>query len=198
MPEGVGTPYPSGPDFDALYRTDPDPWKVATSWYERRKSDVLLATLPHERYRRCWEPACGPGVTSARLLDRVEDLVASDASEVAVTLAEERLRDVPGRHAVTLSALPGSPLAAPVDLVVVAECLYYLPDPAPALGTIWRAAAPGAHLVFLHWQGAPHDTRLSGPQVHDAVATFAAQRATARLVTVRDVGFLLDVYEVSS
>jgi hypothetical protein len=42
------------PDFEAMYRRDEDPWRVETSWYERRKLAVLLASLPRERYRRGW------------------------------------------------------------------------------------------------------------------------------------------------
>ena len=33
------------PDFDTLYRDDPDPWQVASSFYEQRKRAVLLASL---------------------------------------------------------------------------------------------------------------------------------------------------------
>ena len=45
------------PDFDAMYDADPDPWEVETSWYERRKLAVHLASLPRERYATAWEPA---------------------------------------------------------------------------------------------------------------------------------------------
>jgi len=37
---------PGIPDFESMYRADSDPWQVQTSWYERRKLAVLLASLP--------------------------------------------------------------------------------------------------------------------------------------------------------
>ena len=55
------------PDFDALYRADPDPWEVGSSWYERRKLSVLLASLPRQHYAVAWEPGCGPGLTTTAL-----------------------------------------------------------------------------------------------------------------------------------
>lgn len=36
--------------FEQMYQADPDPWQVASRWYERRKRDLLLAALPRERY----------------------------------------------------------------------------------------------------------------------------------------------------
>lgn len=197
MPDESRAGRSSAPDFDALYRTDPDPWAVAESWYERRKSNLLLAALPRERYRTGWEPGCGPGITTARLAGRVEHLVASDGSPVAVALAEERLRNLEDPPPVHCSALPDSPLSTQVDLVVVAECLYYLDDPTAALDTIWGAAAPGAHLTFMHWSGAPHDTRLSGPEVQEAAARVARRRDATRVVALTDAHFRLDVYEAA-
>ena len=37
---------PRTPDFDALYASDADPWQVESSWYERLKRAILLASLP--------------------------------------------------------------------------------------------------------------------------------------------------------
>ena len=81
---------PALPDFDAMSGADADPWGFETSWYERRKLSVLLATLPRAPYARAWEPGCGPGVVSSALADRVDELVASDASTAAVALARRR------------------------------------------------------------------------------------------------------------
>ena len=33
------------PDFEALYRRDADPWQVASSFYEQRKLELVLAAL---------------------------------------------------------------------------------------------------------------------------------------------------------
>jgi trans-aconitate methyltransferase len=114
---------------------------------------------------------------------------------VAVGLARDRCGDRAELH---VSALPACPLAAPVDLVVAAEVLYYADDVPAALAALWAGCRPGGHLAVLHWAHAPHDTRLSGPQVHAMVADQAADRGAARLVGHVEPGFLLDVYEAAA
>jgi trans-aconitate methyltransferase len=185
----------SEPDFDAMYHADPDPWDVETSWYERRKRAVLLACLPREHYATAWEPGSGPGITTRALAGRVGRLIASDGSAAAVRLAEERCADL-GHVEVRRSTLPDVPLAKPVDLVVVAEFLYYLPDRDAALEALWTATAAGGHLLSVHWRQLPDDAHLSGEAMQDEVAASAEQRGARRLVHHLDEDFRLDVYEV--
>jgi trans-aconitate methyltransferase len=185
------------PDFDAMYATDPDPWEVATSWYERRKLAVLLACLPRERYATAWEPGSGPGITTRALAERADHLTASDSSAVALRLAEQRCADL-DHVDLHLSTLPDTPLEQPVELVVVAEFLYYLPDRAAALDTLWSATAPGGHLAFMHWRHLPGDAHLSGEQLQEEVATYAKRHGARRLVHHLDEDFRLDVYEVTA
>lgn len=183
------------PDFDAMYADDPDPWDVGTSWYERRKLAVLLASLPRERYATAWEPGCGPGIVSRALADRVGRLTASDGSTVAVLLAEKRCADL-DHVDVRVSTLPEAPLDGPVELVVAAEFLYYLPDRDAALEALWGATAPGGHLVTMHWRHLPDDAHLSGAAMQDEVAAYAEQHGARRLVHHLDEDFRLDVHEV--
>src|SRR3989442_280161 len=77
--------------FEQMYQADPDPWQVASRWYERRKRDLLLAALPRERYAHGFEPGCGNGETTQRLLQRCERLCAVDFSARAVDLCRERM-----------------------------------------------------------------------------------------------------------
>ena len=183
------------PDFDAMYDADPDPWDVETSWYERRKLAVLLACLPREHYATAWEPGSGPGITTQALASRAGRLTASDGSSEAIRLAEERCADL-SHVEVRRSTLPDVPLAKPVDLVVAAEFLYYLPDREAALEALWRATAPGGHLLSMHWRHLPDDAHLSGEQMQDEVAASAERRGARRLVHHLDEDFRLDVYEV--
>ena len=101
-------PPPALPDFDAMYGADDDPWDVESSWYERRKLSVLLATLPREHYDRAWEPGCGPGLVSARLADRVGELVASDSSTAAIGAGPSSPRDAAPRPLRALRAARGA------------------------------------------------------------------------------------------
>ena len=75
------------PDFDTLYRADPDPWDVASSFYEQRKRAVLLACLTRPSYASVWDPACGTGEPAAELVTRTDSGVATDSSMEAVPAA---------------------------------------------------------------------------------------------------------------
>ena len=185
------------PDFDAMYRADHDPWEVESSWYERRKLAVLLAALPHERYPRAWEPGCGPGLVSEALGARVDDLVASDSSEQAIGLARARPGDRPHIRYVR-STLPDVPLLGTVDLVVVAEFLFYAPDLAGCLDAIWSVCAPGTHVVFLHWAHHPEDAFRSGPSMHADIQLDSLHRKARKMIGHTDQDFLLDVYEATA
>lgn len=185
------------PDFDALYAGDADPWGVASTWYEQRKLAVMLSALPCERYARCWEPGCGPGITTTALASRVDDLVATDSSVVAVDLARERCQHL-SHVSVEYSVLPDVPVTPPVELVVAAEFLYYVEDLAAALDSLWSVAVPGSQVVFMHWANRPEDAFRSGPDMHAQIAIDAVEREALRVVTHSDQDFMLDVYEATT
>lgn len=182
------------PDFEAMYRADRDPWQVETSWYERRKLAVLLASLPAEHYHRAWEPGCGPGLVSAALAGRTDELVASDVSDTAVALARDRTAHLPNVRVVR-SELPDVPFEGRVDLLVAAEFLYYVPDLGRALDVLWSVCEPGAHVVLVHWAHHPHDAFRSGPEMHARINLDSMRREAVKRVTHVDEDFLLDVYE---
>jgi trans-aconitate methyltransferase len=184
------------PDFDAVYRADDDPWQVASSWYERRKLAILLATLPRERYRRVWEPGCGIGVATSALASRAAEVVASDSSSVAVEHARRRTAHL-GHVRVEHSPLPEVPLDGTVDLVVAAEFLFYLDNLPAALDAVWSVCEPGTQLVFVHWAHRPHDAFLSGLETQEAARRAADARRSTSLVRHHDIDFLLDVYEAT-
>lgn len=187
----------TAPDFEALYRNHADPWGVETSWYERRKLDVLLAALPRVRYGRAWEPGCGIGVATAALASRVDRLVASDSSTTAVARTRERTAHLPHVE-VCESTLPALPTRGKVGLVVAAEFLYYLPDLRAGLESLWSLCAPGAHMVVMHWAHRPHDAFRSGPETHETVRRDARERGAEHLLTHRERDFSLDVYEAAA
>jgi trans-aconitate methyltransferase len=183
------------PDFDALYRTDPDPWRVESSWYERRKLSLLLAALPRERYASIWEPGCGPGIISEQLAQRADRLLGTDASEEAIHRARLRC-DQLDHVSFLVSALPAVPMQTRVELVVAAEFLYYLEDFELSLATIWSRAEPGGHVAFLHWVHHPDDAFRSGRSMHGEIALNAVGRDAVRVVSHEDTDFQLDIYEM--
>ena len=83
------------PDFDALYRAEPDPWSVRTSHDEQRKLSIILACLSRPRYEAAWDPSCGVGELAFRLADRAARVLATDASAEAVALTRQRCADRP-------------------------------------------------------------------------------------------------------
>ena len=52
--------------FEDLYAADIDPWKFASSGYEREKYAQTLAALPEARYPRALEVGCSIGVLTCR------------------------------------------------------------------------------------------------------------------------------------
>jgi len=184
----------AGAHFDALYEGNADPWRVGTSWYERRKRAILLASLPRENYTCAWEPGAATGHLSAELTSRCARLVASDVSPRAIASARELVAGDQVSFAVAQTpAQPPDLAPGSCDLVVLSEFLYYLPDHARAR-TIELAAEllqPGGHLVVAHWRGHPADAHCSGEQANAE----AAGSLGRSLVHHVDESFVLDITE---
>ena len=62
--------------FEQRFRASDDPWSFRTRWYEKRKRELTLASLPRQRYQRVFEPACANGELSAQLAERSDALLA--------------------------------------------------------------------------------------------------------------------------
>ena len=58
--------------FCDLYARDADPWKFASSDYERHKYEATLNALPMDRYVRGLEVGCSIGVFTSMLAPRCE------------------------------------------------------------------------------------------------------------------------------
>ncbi len=189
------------PDFESLYRSDPDPWRVETCWYEQRKIDVVLACLGQRRYALAWDPACGTGHLARRLAARADRVCAGDASATATELTRERCADladvVVGEH--TLPDPPPADLDGSPDLIVLSEVFYYLDDVKrqQTLQMVDRHAAARCELVCVHWRHAPDDAWLSGAGAQTEVVTRLTQRGWSHTVHHRDAEFSLDLLQRS-
>lgn len=153
--------------FDALHRDSADPWGVHSRWYERRKTQLLLAALPREHYGTVFEPGCSVGGNSAALAERCDRLLASDASAPAVVHARRALAGCPHAH-VEHWSLPWQWPVDRSDLVVVAELAYYLDDDAFNRFLDWVPGSlrDGGQLVMCHWRARISDAHRSGDAVH--------------------------------
>lgn len=180
--------------FDALYERSSDPWSVRSSWYERRKAAVVLASLPREAYDLAWEPGCSVGGLTAQLAGRCARVVAGDASPRALAVARRALAALPN-VSVRSEVLPRDrpPIAdGAADLVVLGEFLYYLPvDQVPAVLDLAAGLQPsGGHLVVVHWRPQPEDAWQSGEQAN---AQVVADQRWQPLVHHVDENFVLDI-----
>lgn len=158
--------------FDQLYRGDPDPWQVGSSWYECRKRQLLLASLPQKRYERGLEAGCGNGHATVALAARCNALHAADFSATAIEHARRQLRHHRISNATLhLMHLPWQWPALSFDLIVVAETAYYLDD-AGVAGLLQRcrhSLRRGGHLLFCHWYGQFDDRRQDTDALHQQV-----------------------------
>jgi hypothetical protein len=186
------------PDFDALYRVDPDPWRVQSSFYESRKLDLVLACLSRPTYAAAWDPASGVGELAARLAPRAGRVLASDASAQAVHLTRHRCRSVSNVTVLQL-ALPEPPPieVGPFDLIVLSEFFYYLGDEqrAQALTAVQEVAADRAELVAVHWRHHPNDAFLPGEQVQDEIVGQLKQAGWQHVIQHDDRDFIIDVLD---
>ena len=137
-----------------LYNESPDPWEFASSWYERRKYALTLASLPDERYRSAYEPGCSIGVLTRLLAERCDALLASDFVPRAVEAARERLAALPHVR-VECRATPEDWPDGSFDLIVLSELTYFLRR--AQLDELARrfhhSLAPSGTLVCVDWRG---------------------------------------------
>ena len=111
--------------FERLYAHDPDPWRFASSEYERDKYTATLAALPPRRFARAFEIGCSIGVLTRHLAERCDALLGADVAEGALAQARERCA---GLFHVKLSRMvvPQDWPDGRFDLIVFSEVLYYL------------------------------------------------------------------------
>ena len=179
--------------FEAVHERRDDPWGFETRWYEERKRDLTLASLPAQRYGRGLEIGCSIGVLTERLADRVDDLLAVDVPETAVERARARLGD---RAAVerrdVLEAFPEGTF----DLIVLSEVGYYFGGSGleRVLDCIEAALSPEGVLLACHWRHPVSDYPLTGDAVHSKIL----HRPLAHLVDHREVDFVLGVFSRDS
>ena len=174
--------------FDALYARDPDPWRFASSDYERGKYDETLAALRRRPYKRALEIGCSIGVLTARLAEVCDALLATDVSNQALAAAKARCADQPNVR-FELMGFPDQTPSGEFDLIVLSEVLYYLsPDDLDrAADRTMERLAPNGEALLVHWLGETPDYPLTGDEAADrfiARATDGTANQTAPTLTI--------------
>ena len=172
--------------FDALYASDPDPWRFATSDYEREKYAATLAALPEGRFAAGLEIGCSIGVLTRQLAGCCDHLLALDVAEAALAQARARCPAVTfERRRIPDEWPPGT-----FDLILFSEVLYYLDEPTLRItaGKAMAALRPGGCVVMVHYLGLT-DYPLSGDDAADA---FVASTGIAPSFQRRANGYRID------
>ncbi|HLW04325.1 MAG TPA: class I SAM-dependent methyltransferase [Azoarcus sp.] len=184
-------------DFEAIYRSAADPWKVRTSWYERRKRTLLLASLLRERYDKVLEAGCGTGEITALLAKRCESVWAVDLSATAIARCEKRLADSGITNVNT--AVMQLPVSwphihpEPFNLIIVSELAYYFEGAELDLflQRCFHSLAAGGEWVMCHYTPDFDDRCHETESVHQRIAEF---RDMTLMVSHVDERFQLDVW----
>jgi SAM-dependent methyltransferase len=158
--------------FDALYQTDPDPWKFATSAYEAAKYAATIAALPR-RYNSALEIGGSIGVLTQQLAEVCAAVLSIDVSPLAQNQAIQRCRDLP-QVRFEIMQFPQAAPNGSFDLILVSEVGYYwcLEDLQTAQTQIFDLLEPNGQLLLVHWLPRSPDYPLTGDEVHDYFLQF--------------------------
>lgn len=186
-------------DFEALYQSNPDPWDIHESWYERRKQEILLACLPRHSYGQALELGCGTGELTARLAQRCDCVLAIDLSPTAIdhcrtALAQAQISNVQTFVMRVPDAWPAD-VQGRFDLIVVSELAYYLADDAvePLLDCCRRSLAAKGDWVMCHYLPDFHDRRQDTLTLHHHLSEACH---AAHVISHRDEQFVLDIWRI--
>ena len=183
--------------FDDLYAKDADPWRFATSDYEREKYATTLAALPRERYKSALEIGCSIGVLTRQLAAHADALCAVDLAAKALDEAKHRCVDL--LHVgFELMGVPAQWPPGTFDLIVLSEVVYYLDrnDLSALAARIRACISPGGDILLVHWLGETHYP-LTGDEAVDLFMA-SANDWTARLSGDRYDAYRLDVVRAES
>jgi trans-aconitate methyltransferase len=178
--------------FEQRYRANPDPWRFATSVYERERYEITLKALTRDAYPHAFEPGCSIGELTALLAPRCGDLLATDVSPTAVEQARRRCAEYDNVR-IECADLRTASLNAPLDLIVLSELAYYFQVEQLEVTASRLAAALGAGgtLLAVHWLGESVDHVLHGDEAHEVLLrVLPLKHVTAQ----RHPGFRLDMW----
>ena len=177
--------------FEDLYAARPDPWRLASSDYERAKYAATLAALPRDRYAQGLEIGCAIGVLTHELGGRCDDLLAIEPVDNALAEARRRNEASPWIRFEPMF-VPGQWPDGVFDLIVLSEVIDYLgeADVVALARKVTASLLPGGDAVLVHWVGKKGGRRGE----HEASDRFiaAAEQLTV-LRQDRNADYRLDI-----
>lgn len=187
--EPAAAPAASTTYFDALYQRTDDPWGLQRRFYEQRKRDLLLASLPRARFRRAFEPGCALGLLTEALAQRSDQVIAWDAAAAAVDLARRRTSGAASCVQLARGRIPAQWPDGRFDLIVLSEVGYYCLDLDHLSRRIVSSLTADGTLVACHWRWPADDHPQSSADVHRVVG-----RDLRMIVEHVEADFLLHVW----
>ncbi|WP_338403778.1 bifunctional PIG-L family deacetylase/class I SAM-dependent methyltransferase [Cellulosimicrobium arenosum] len=175
--------------FDRFYTGRADPWGFESRWYEERKREVLLATLPRPRFRAALEIGCSTGVLTVAIETRADRVVGVDIADAPLEIARRRVGS--GVKLLRLDT-PDQWPEGRFDLVVLSEVLYYYgrEDLDRALDRAVGSLTDDGVLVACHWRHEVPEYPLGGDEAQGRVV---ARPELEVVVHHEEEDFVLDV-----
>ncbi|MDQ3120502.1 MAG: nodulation S family protein [Verrucomicrobiota bacterium] len=181
---------------DERYRASSDPWGFRTRYYERRKREIVVASLTRAKFQSCWELGCSNGELTAALAPRCAHILATDGNDRAVVEARGRLAEfahVEVEHQIHPDDWP----EAQFDLIVFSELAYnFTAAVLREMALRLRASLqPEGVLVACHWRYPIEGCELTGDAAHRIIAEVLA---LPRLVTHTEADFILEIWSADA
>jgi SAM-dependent methyltransferase len=181
---------------DEFYSKSPDPWGFRTSWYEQRKREIVVASLPRRRFGSCWELGCSVGELTAALAPRCGRVLATDGNAVAVEQARARVREF-AHVTVEQQIHPDDWPNESFDLIVFSELGYNFEAPSlrALADRLTSTLSSSGMLVACHWRHGIPNCPIAGDEVHRIVA---AALSLPQLVQHVEEDFVLEIWSADA
>ena len=181
--------------FDALYQTDIDPWKFATSDYEAEKYGTTIAALPNARYRSALEIGGSIGVLTQKLAPYCDSLLSIEVSQLAQNEAIQRCQPL-AQVRFEIMSFPQQFPDELFDLILVSEVGYYWgrEDLKTAQQRILQLLEIGGHLLLVHWLPRSPGYPLTGDEVHESFFNFRPAQLQ-HLKGINNAQYRLDLFQ---
>lgn len=185
--------------FNNMYQKNEDPWDFENSPYEKEKYKATLEIIPDRQYENVFEVGCANGVLSEMLLSRSKNLLAVDASTIAVKNAKRRMVSYPFVRVMEMTIPYGFP-DEKFDLILFSEVGYFLSeeDLIIARDKMIDALLPKGNLVLVHWTPFVEEFPLTGDRVHEIFKMSAGDNSSQSLIHISErieTQYRMDLYE---
>jgi SAM-dependent methyltransferase len=176
--------YHTASRFDRLFASLSDPWGYRGDPVSEERRELILSTLPRERYARLLEIGCAAGWMTLPLANRTDELVAADISSVALDRARQHCRQVTNVKFIKLDLL-ADPIMESFECILCAGLLVFLSASAqPEIrDRLVAALTTGGDLVLEHTRQA-YPGEIAGSEIH----ALYRRHPALRTISHREVG----------